>query len=426
MKLRVPALAAVVSRRVWILGPALLMLAAAVPARGEGRISFNQLAINDCREVGTCEWHLACQVGSAPETELVANSTARDRESVEIAKTAEVARFPVTVKCRLQEDDGWFGATWEDSGSATLEIPGGGEYTLALSRPDQGAGKVLLTVDSLEFGAALPASAAPAATSKAPAKAGAAARPGRTFLSVYQKQRVGHAVVIGLAWPEFKARVDQLAAKGSMLAMVDTWLDGNRRLWSGIFRSGPVKQELVADLEWEAFTKQREALVGSGLRLFSIAIYGDAKATKRYFAGVYHEGTADNPLWVGLDRTPFNNKMLELTGDGSRLADLELYRAAGGKNVYAGVFLPGTSSYGLRTALDWDAMVKKWKDAGGSGAQVIDLETYVEGGKRLYDAVLRGGENTEIEPAAAQAAFAAAWKDKLAHGSRLIDLDAIP
>jgi hypothetical protein len=394
-------------------------------AGAQGRIHFSRLEVSDCEEIGTCEWRLSCQIGGGKPVELLAAGLARGAEKVEIGRAVDVRSFPVKIQCTLEEDDGWFGTEWEAAGTATAEVPAGGDYSIVIGNPEQGKAEILLVVDSLEIAGRPPAAAATPANAKGKAAASPAA--GRTFAGVYQKNRQGHAVVVGLPWDAFKARVDQLAAQGSMLAVVDSYVDGGKRLWTGIFRSGPKKQELVASLEFEAFTKKRDALIDGNMRLFDLSIHDDTKAVKRYFTAVFHEGTAANPLVVGLERKAFEAKMAELSGrEGLRLIDLEPYRAAGGKVLYTGAFLEGKGSYGLRTALDWDAMVRKQQEGGRSSAQVVDLETYMEGGKRLYDAALRGGEPTELTAAAPAAALAAEWKKKLEQGMRLIDLETIP
>lgn len=402
------------------LGVLCLSLLGISSAAAQGRIHFAQLAVSDCNEIGSCEWRLSCQIGGGKPIELISAGLARGAEKIEIGRAVDVRSFPVKVQCKLEEDDGWFRTSWEDAGTATADVPGGGDYSILIGKPEQGRGEVILVVDSLEIAGPPP----PAAPAKGKA---AAAPPARTFAGVYQKNRQGHAVVVGLPWDAFKARVDQLAAKGSMLGVVDSYVEGGTRLWTGIFRSGPKKQELVANLEFEAFTKKFDALNEAGMRLFDLTIYDDTKAAKRYFTGVFHEGPAGNPLVIGLERKAFEAKMVELAGPSKlRLIDLEPYRAAGGKILYAGVFLEGKGSYGLRTALTWDAMLQKQQEGGKSGAQVFDLETYIEGGKRLYDAALRGGEPTELTAPAPAAVLVAEWKKKLEQGLRLIDLETIP
>jgi hypothetical protein len=404
---------------------ALLGVGLPAPLAAEGRIQFAKMAITDCAEIGACEWRLACTVGSGAETELVPYAESASPGEVKIDRVVEVPTFPVTVKCQLQEDDGWLGKSWNDAGSASFEVPGGGDYKIVLKNPEQGAAEVSLLVDSLEIGAA-PAAPAPAAGAKGKAAPAATTKgpvPGSTFLSVYQSWRHGHAVLVGYPWDQFSARTEAFKAKGVMLASFGSYPAGGQRLWFGIFRSGPEKQEVVPGLEWEAFTKKVKSLSDSGLWLTHLAIYSDAKGAKRYFSGVFHEGGEQNTISVGQERAAFRNKWVELSGNGQRLIDLETYKAAGGKNLYASIFAPGSGSYGIWPALDWDALAAKWRSS--SSSQIADAVSYVEGGKRLFDVVLGSGEQSSLEAPATLPTVVARWKEMVAKGMRLNDLDPL-
>lgn len=402
---------------------ALLGAGLPAPAAAEGRIQFAKMTITDCAEIGACEWRLACRVGNGPETELVPYAEASSPTEVKIDRTVDAPTFPVTVKCQLQEDDGLFGKSWNDAGSASFELPGGGDYTIALKNPEQGGAEVSLLVDSLEMGAA-PAPPAAVGKGKAPAAAAKGGPiPGNTFLSVYQSWRRGHAVLVGFPWDQFTARTEAFKAKKVMLASFGSYLSGGQRLWFGIFRSGPEKQEVVPGLEWEAFTKKVKSLSDSGLWLTHMAIYSDAKGAKRFFSGVFHEGGEQNTISVGEERAAFNKKWMELSGKNQRLIDLETYKAAGGKNLYASIFAPGSGSYGIWPALDWDALAAKWRNSNSS--QIADAVSYVEGGKRLFDVVLGSGEQSSLEAPATLPTVATRWKEMVAKGMRLNDLDPI-
>ena len=55
---------------------------------------------------------------------------------------------------------------------------------------------------------------------------------------------------------------------------------------------------------------------------------------------------------------------------------------------------------------------------------MVDLEVYDEGGKTLYDAVMRsgGGSDNRVELELDAAALTAKWKEMLDKGFRLTDL----
>ncbi|HEX7182544.1 MAG TPA: hypothetical protein VF756_11930 [Thermoanaerobaculia bacterium] len=392
-----------------------LLLGGTAEAKTSGRIVAAEMSVDRCEDFfGTCEWRLTCKVGNAADTELLPSAEVGVAGKVEIAKTFESVSFPVNVACTLAEDDGWFGASWEEVATASLAIPGGGDYSLDLGNDAQGAVRVSFTIDSLEV------AAAPVASRASSKKA--ASKEARQYLGVYGEKPEGHAVVMGLPWDAFKARVDQFAAAGPKLVYLQTWDDGGQLLWAGIFRTMKEKQQIVTGLDWDAFIAEYKKQSEQGMVLADLEIYG--KSVKDYrFAGVFHEGAEQNPVWIGQSREEILGKVMELSGKGMRLVDMEAYKA-GDRVLYTAVFRPGHGSYGLWTELDWDAFTSKAK--GTSSSAVTKIATYTVGGKRLYDGVIRGGSAHEIEPALEASAFATRWKEQLDEGIRLVSFETWP
>lgn len=395
------------------------LLGAPAAAASYGRVAFTKMAVDKCEDFfGTCEWKLTCRVGGGAETEILSAQPGGVAQDIELNKSFPLNQFPARMECSLAEDDGWFGETWADAGKVSLEIPGGGDYVLDLNG-DQGQVLITVAVDSIEV--ADGASAAPATTGKA-AKKPAKPAAGRDLVAAYNRDSSGHAVVIGLPWDAFKARVDTFAAQGVKLTVMQHWEEGGQRLWSGIFRSLEGNQELVADVEWDPFVVRYNKLVAEGMSLASMEIY--PKGNKFQFVGVYHEGGDENPLWIGQERNAFITKWSNLSGGGSRLADLEIYKASG-KMMYAGVFRGGSGPYGMWNALTWAQLQEKWgpKEAEGR-TSITDLVSYNEGGKKLWDVTTGGGAGRMTQPMNA-AALAKDWNDQLAKGFRLAALEAV-
>src|SRR4029078_12814739 len=236
---------------------------------------------------------------------------------------------------------------------------------------------------------------------------------------VFHAGQQGEAVIIGLEWAPFKARFDALAAKGvkavHLISYREPGKDG-KRLWAGIFRSAEEEQTVVSGLEWEPFVAKWKEQNGKNKRLIDMVTYDDGK--KRLFTGVFQDGSDPYSLWVGMERHAFFAKWNELSAGGLRLCALSTYRA--GKNlVYSGVFRSGVGTYGLWTALTWDALAAKWKEAGsGSGStELAQLQSYEEGNKRLFDAVLRNNTGAEqLQAPLDAAAFAAKWNEQVGKG----------
>jgi len=398
-----------------------LLVAGPSAARAEGRITITKATVQSCTAMGKCLWKVSCKVGGNGEAVQELRGSSRDVK--EINKSFDAQSFPVNVQCRLDFDDGWFSTSWKPVGTADLAVPGGGDYDLEMASKEKGGVTVHVMVDSLERGApsAAPAAAAakPAAkASKAPAKAAAA----RQYVAVFQQSPAGEAVLVGLPWEQLLARSSQLDAKGSRIVALGTYVEGGKRLWNAMFRSGKEKQLIVPGMKWEDFSKKWSDLVNNQhMRLVDLVIYDDG--TKRLVAGAFREGYDQNSLWVGQTRDGFQGKWSELSGSGLRLVDLEVNPTAGGKLDYAGAFRQGTGSYGLWTGLDRDAFLAKWKKSGG-GSQLNEVKTYSDGKKRLYDGVIGGGGfRSELEMGIDWPTLAAKWKDQAGKGMRLVDLE---
>jgi hypothetical protein len=385
-------------------------------ARAEGRITVTKATVLGCTAMGKCIWKVTCKVGG--NGDVVQEMRGSSRDVKEINKSFDARTFPVNVQCKLEFDDGWFTTSWKEVGKADLAVPGGGDYDLEMSSKEKGGVSVHLTVDSLE-GPPPAAAAAPAAGAK-PAKAPAKPAAPRQYVAVFQQSPAGEAVVVGLPWDQLAARAGQLDAKGSRIVALDTYVDGGKRLWSAIFRSGKEKQLLVPGMKWEDFSKKWSSLVNNEhMRLVDLVIYDEGN--KRLVAGAFREGYDQNALWVGQAPTAFQAKWAELSGSGLRLVDLEVNPTLGGKLDYAGAFREGSGSYGLWTGLDRDAFLAKLKKAPDS--QLNEVKTYVNGKKRLYDGVIGGGGfKSALELGIPWDALVAKWKEQAGRGMRLVDL----
>jgi hypothetical protein len=399
-----------------LLAGAVLLGGAAAQAQG-GRVLVTQMFIENCEEMGNCEFRLTCQTGTDKSpTEMIPAALATNPQTLKINKQLNPLSFPTKVTCTLYEDDGMFGSTWDEAATASIDLEGGGDYKLKLDNPEQATVEIGIIADS--FSAAHPMSATSGKT--APAKpAGTPAR----FLGIFDKETEpsGHAVLLGLEETAFLAEAKKLAGKGAHPTDIETWTDGGRRLWGGIFRTGPDTSLVLTGMDGEAFLKRWTKLNNDEeMRLLDLEVYSDKGKLK--FAGAFRNGTEESSLWVGQDRDPFKVKWQQLVNSGVRLVDLEVYKGASGKNVYAGVFLDAPGSYGMWTAVPWDKFMERWKGSGSNG--LTDIETYTEGGKRLYDGVVLGGSGAEEVTAPADIeAFHSKWREMIAKGYRLTHLE---
>ncbi|HKH45500.1 MAG TPA: hypothetical protein VKM72_12615 [Thermoanaerobaculia bacterium] len=395
-----------------------LLLGAPAAAVSTGRIGFTKMAVDDCADMfGTCEWKLTCKVAGGAETEIFSNQKGAVAQDIEIKSSFEVKSFPAKLDCTLFEDDGWFGETWVEAGKASLDLLGGGDYVLNI-KGDQGTVAITAGVDSIEIPDGLLAPAPAAGKSAKPAKAAAT-----QFVGAYLREGHGHAVLLGFPWDSFKARVDAFAAQGVKLESMQTWETGGKRLWGGIFRSEPGKQEMVLELQWDPFVARWKELSEQGLRLSDFEIV--PKGGKFYFTGVYNEGSDENPIWVQLERDAFISKWSQLSGGGVRLRDLEMYQSSG-QWYYAVIFRGGSGPYGLRNAMTWDELQTFWKAKEAEGrTSIVDLVTHKEGGKQLWDVATGGGQG-KMTPLLDAAALVKDWSARLGQGYRLVSVETVP
>jgi hypothetical protein len=398
---------------------ALIVAGALFPcaAWAEGRITLTKMFVQTCEELGDCEWRLTCRAGGQQEVELVKGASARAGRTVDLNRGFDVGRFPVELTCTLFEDDGFLGEAWTKAGEASMDIPAGGDYRLQIQGPGQGAVRVQMIVDSLEI--LVPPAAAPATGGRA-----AKPEPQLRFLGVYTPRPEGLTVIVGQEWDTFKSTVGRLDGEGIKLIGIESFPHGGKTLWAGLFRDLDDRSMLLGGLGWEEFVNQWKRISTGTMRLEDFEIYmvgGDVRA-----AGVYREGSDSYSLWVGQKREDFKKKRDELNLTKSlRVNDFEVYSSGGGL-LYAGGFRSSFRTPELWTGLERNALESRLRQA--RGLQLADLETYKEGGKRLYDALLSQPEEglavpVEIVFDADQATFVRRWKEMIAKGYRLVELE---
>jgi Tachylectin len=132
-----------------LMGSVLLCLAGAVHA--DARVFFTNMTVNDCNEVGTCDWKLSCGLGNQQETELFSMAEANTNESVTINRALTQREFPpITVNCTVLEHDGGIGAEWEQVGAGSVIVRTTGDHLIRLNQHrDEGDVTVRFSVESI-------------------------------------------------------------------------------------------------------------------------------------------------------------------------------------------------------------------------------------------------------------------------------------
>lgn len=400
-------------------------LLAPVGAWAVGNVTFNQMMVDRCGESGDCEWRLSCGVGDSPqETELLNNTFARTKYSVKIARSVPIGKFPAKIHCTAWEDDGWFGEKWQEVGQSSVTVPSGGDYRLSMAHQEQGSLTIQLSVDSLEVGIAPPPPATPAPAAGKSAKAAPKAKPAPQpqFLAIFNPSKEGHAVVVGLEWKPFQARIDELSAEGVLIERIETFKHGDKRLWAGIFRNSSDQVQVLVDREPEKYVDGWKKLTGGRMRSTDLEFYEGEK--KYQYAGIFRDLGEVHAIWLGMDRKGFEQKVLDLAAaKGERLLDFEVYRVAG-KLFYDGAFRAAPRETQLWTGLELDGFKNKFQGLRGKEWELVDIATYTEGKKRFYDATIRaGGTPGEVVMASDPGAFAKRWQELVAKGMRLVSME---
>ncbi len=166
-----------------------------------------------------------------------------------------------------------------------------------------------------------------------------------------------------------------------------------------------------------------------GIHLRFVATYAlcflfifQTTAQQRYI-GVWRQGNDGNYLWSGVDWNNFNAKWAELAKQNLRLVDIETY-VENGKRLYSGVWRQGNDGYFLWAGVDWNNFNAKWTELSKQNLRLVDIETYVENGKRLYIGVWRQGNDGHFLWAGVDwNNFNAKWTELAKQNLRLVDIE---
>lgn len=141
------------------------------------------------------------------------------------------------------------------------------------------------------------------------------------------------------------------------------------------------------------------------------------------YSGVFRQATGGQALWVGDDWDGFTDTWRDLSNQGQRLVDLETY-VIGGRRRFAGVFRPGTGKHALYAIDNWTTFTDTWKRLSGEGMRLIDFETWTQGSKRHYAGVFRAGSGKyALYAIEGWKPFTDKWRELTDDGLRLINFE---
>jgi hypothetical protein len=128
-----------------------IVVGSASQAQADVRVFFTRMNINDCNEIGTCDWKLSCSLGNQQETEFFSMAEANTNEDITINRVLTQREFPpLTVSCTVMEHDGGIGAEWEQVGSGSVVVRTTGNHLMRLNQHrDEGDVTVHFTVERI-------------------------------------------------------------------------------------------------------------------------------------------------------------------------------------------------------------------------------------------------------------------------------------
>lgn len=141
--------------------------------------------------------------------------------------------------------------------------------------------------------------------------------------------------------------------KGLRLVHVSTFVDGGKRSWIGIARSGDWGSRLVVEDSLSSFSKATQTLFDEkGLRLIHALTW--MEGGKRRWFGISRSGNWANRWWVSPDIGSFGTKAQDLfNNEGKRLVHVTSY-VEGGQRRWLGISRSGdwANRWFLRSDLD--------------------------------------------------------------------------
>ena len=244
------------------------------------------------------------------------------------------------------------------------------------------------------------------------------------YLGVWRGGDEGYYLWTGADWSEFKDKWQELAGKNLRLIDLDVYEKDGQKYYNGVWIGGNDKHYLYRYNNWGSFVDKWEELNGNGVRLIDIETFkvGD----KRWYAGVWRSGTGGYGLFRYNNWSSFTEKWSDLADENLRLIDVETFKASDGKRWYIGVWREGTDKYALYQYDNWSSFTEKWSDLANQNLRLIDVETYKADGKRWYVGAWRQGtDGYALYQFNNWNSFKSKWKELGNDNKRLIDLEKL-
>ena len=215
---------------------------------------------------------------------------------------------------------------------------------------------------------------------------------GETVTGVWRKTNVNDVLIRrGYEHDEFYEVYKDLRNAGYYCANFETYTEGGKRKWDGIFKPGKMGAAMWRNFDNDAFKEKWDEMNNDGYRLIDIETYEEGN--KRKWAGLFIKASGPYAMWRGQTTNEFGEKNKEMEAKGLMLVDVEPYQD-GGKVLWAGVWRD-KGNYLLNRNYDTDDFRDLRRTRNAAGWKLIDVETYMDGGKRKWAGVWEKSEQAE-------------------------------
>jgi hypothetical protein len=142
------------------------------------------------------------------------------------------------------------------------------------------------------------------------------------------------------------------------------------------------------------------------------------------YLGVFNPEPEGRAVVVGMEWGAFKKRVDDLASRGLQLMDIETFEQ-GGKPYWSGIFRSTQIATLLLANQDWDTFLKNWKTVTGSRKRLINFTVYQNGGKTTFAGIFRDlSEKHSFWVGQSQKDFVAKVKELAgAQGLRLLDMN---
>lgn len=185
----------------------------------------------------------------------------------------------------------------------------------------------------------------------------------------------------------------RLSDAGYVCVNFETYLSNNKRVWDGIFKKQHGGQQAMwRNFDSDSFHNKWEEMSKKGYRLIDLETY--TNGSKRLYAGLFLPGKGKYAMFRGYSTDNFGAKREELAKKGYKLIDIEVYLEKD-QLKWCGVWVEGEDGLLNRNynTKEFEELVETRKK---NDWNLIDVETYMVGKERKWAGVWEKSKNLQV------------------------------